>query len=240
MFADSLIETSWSHRARRGWMTLTSFGLQAVVIGALLLFSLLQTIGMPLARTVSTPISVGRRDPGSAPRTQGSHSSSVQIIPYNGRLMEPTRIQHGIPNDTGSVQAPTEWIGSSTNENFLPTGSELPMPIPGTRPVMPAAPVPTKPLFRTSTILEGMLIHKVQPSYPPLARGAHIQGPVELAAIISREGRIEHLQLISGHPLLVPAAIDAVSQWRYRPYVLNGEAIEVETRITVNFILAAN
>jgi len=114
------------------------------------------------------------------------------------------------------------------------------MPISGTHPVMPVAPPPAKPMFRSSNLLEGMLIHRVQPSYPPLARSARIQGPVELAAIISREGRIEHLQLISGHPMLVPAALDAVSQWRYRPYVLNGEAIEVETRITVNFILAAN
>lgn len=95
-------------------------------------------------------------------------------------------------------------------------------------------------MFRPSNLLQGMLIRRVQPAYPIPAKIAHVQGPVELAAIISKEGRIEHLQLISGHPMLVPAAIDAVSQWRYRPYVLNSEAIEVETRITVNFILATN
>jgi periplasmic protein TonB len=67
-----------------------------------------------------------------------------------------------------------------------------------------------------------------------------VQGPVVLAAIISKAGTIEHLQLISGHPMLVPAAIEAVSQWRYRPYILNGEAIEVETQVTVNFILERN
>jgi protein TonB len=76
--------------------------------------------------------------------------------------------------------------------------------------------------------------------YPPLARTARIQGPVILAAVISKAGAIENLRLISGHPMLVPAAIQAVSQWRYKPYILNDEAIEVETQITVNFVLAGN
>ena len=239
MFAESLIETSWTQRARRGWMTLTSFGLQAAVVATVLVFSLLQTVGMPLSRTVSTPISMGRRDPGPAPIAHGTRSGGIQIIPYSGPLMEPTSIRHGIPADGEVATQPVACCGP-IGDNPLATGPSFLMPISGTHPVMPVAPPPAKPMFRSSNLLEGMLIHRVQPSYPPLARSAHIQGPVELAAIISREGRIEHLQLISGHPMLVPAALDAVSQWRYRPYVLNGEAIEVETRITVNFILAAN
>jgi protein TonB len=89
-------------------------------------------------------------------------------------------------------------------------------------------------------MLEGSLIRRVQPVYPPLARSARVQGSVLLAAEISKDGTIKDLKLISGHPMLVPAAIQAVSQWRYRPYVLNGEAIEVETQITVNFILGGN
>ncbi len=105
-------------------------------------------------------------------------------------------------------------------------------------------PVPAPPTikreFRTSRMLEGSLIRRVQPVYPPLARSARIQGPVVLAAVISKDGTMENLKLISGHPMLVPAALQAVSQWRYRPYVLNGEAIEVETQITVNFILGGN
>jgi len=89
-------------------------------------------------------------------------------------------------------------------------------------------------------MLEGSLIRRIQPIYPPIARTGHIQGPVVLAAVIGKDGTIENLRLMSGHPMLVPAAIAAVSQWRYRPYILNGEAIEVETQITVNFILAPN
>ena len=86
----------------------------------------------------------------------------------------------------------------------------------------------------------GDLIRKVQPTYPPLARSARIQGSVVLVAIISKEGAIENLHVLAGHPLLVRAAIDAVQQWRYRPYILNSEPIEVETQITVNFSLAGN
>jgi protein TonB len=80
----------------------------------------------------------------------------------------------------------------------------------------------------------------VQPVYPSLARNARIQGTVVLSAVISKAGTIENLRVVSGHPLLVTAAIEAVSQWRYRPYILNREPIEVETQIMVNFSLAGN
>ena len=74
----------------------------------------------------------------------------------------------------------------------------------------------------------------------PLARSARIQGQVVLQAVISKQGSIENLRVVAGHPMLVPAAIEAVRQWRYRPYILNNEPVEVETQITVNFSLAGN
>ena len=86
--------------------------------------------------------------------------------------------------------------------------------------------------------MEGNLIYRVQPQYPALARQARVQGIVVLHATISREGRIENLQVVSGPPLLVKSAIDAVLQWRYRPYYLNNEPVEVETQVTVNFTLS--
>jgi len=87
---------------------------------------------------------------------------------------------------------------------------------------------------------EGDLIHKVLPIYPSLARSARIQGQVVLQAVISKRGVIENLRVMSGHPMLAPAAIEAVRQWRYRPYVLNNEPVEVETQVTVNFSLPGN
>jgi protein TonB len=87
---------------------------------------------------------------------------------------------------------------------------------------------------------EGNLIRRVPPGYPALARSARVQGTVVLQAVISKDGSIENLRLISGHPMLAPAALKAVQQWRYRPYILNNEPVEVETQITVNFSLAGN
>ena len=87
-------------------------------------------------------------------------------------------------------------------------------------------------------VTRGLLIYKVEPPYPTLARQARVQGAVVLKAIIDLRGNIENLQLVSGHPMLAPAAINAVKQWRYRPYLLNGIPVEVETTITINFQLA--
>ena len=84
----------------------------------------------------------------------------------------------------------------------------------------------------------GLLIRKTQPNYPPLARQARIQGTVILQAEISKSGDIQNLRLISGHPMLAPAAIEAVKQWKYKPYLLNGEPVEVETQVQVNFTLS--
>jgi protein TonB len=78
----------------------------------------------------------------------------------------------------------------------------------------------------------------VQPVYPPLARQARVQGEVELRAIIGKTGAIENLIVVRGHPMLAAAAVEAVRQWRYRPYLLNNEPIEVETDITVTFLLS--
>jgi TonB family protein len=83
----------------------------------------------------------------------------------------------------------------------------------------------------------GLLINRVAPVYPQLARQARIQGTVNLRAEIGKDGNVDNLQLISGHPMLVPAALDAVKQWKYKPYLLNGQAVAVQTVIQVNFSL---
>jgi protein TonB len=102
---------------------------------------------------------------------------------------------------------------------------------------VPKAAVPQK--VRVSQgVAEGLLIHEVRPNYPPLARQARVQGSVVLQAVISKDGTIQNLKVVSGHPMLVQSALDAVKQWRYKPYFLNGEPVEVETSITVNFTLA--
>jgi len=87
-------------------------------------------------------------------------------------------------------------------------------------------------------VQSAMLLRQTKPIYPPLARQARIQGTVKLQAIISRDGTIQQLQVQSGHPLLVPNALEAVKQWVYKPTLLNGEPVEVVTVIDVNFTLS--
>jgi protein TonB len=89
-------------------------------------------------------------------------------------------------------------------------------------------------------VTAGLLVYKVQPSYPPLARQARISGEVVLQAVIGKDGAIRNLRTISGHPMLIPSAIEAVRQWRYRPYLLNGDSVEVDTQIHINFTLAGS
>jgi len=86
----------------------------------------------------------------------------------------------------------------------------------------------------------GLLVTKVQPHYPEDARVARIQGQVILQALIDKNGDVEKLTLISGHPLLAPAAVEAVKQWKYKPYLLNGQPVKVETQILVNFQLSGH
>jgi protein TonB len=108
-----------------------------------------------------------------------------------------------------------------------------PEPPQGVQPTQPEK----RPLKISEGVLEAQLISRVEPQYPLLARETRTEGAVKLHAIVGRDGRITSLEIVSGHPLLVKAALDAVRQWRYNPTMLNGEPVEVETSITVIFRL---
>jgi periplasmic protein TonB len=238
MFADSLLDGSWAKQARRGYTTLTSFGLQAIMVSLLLLMPLLRTIVLPAVRTVSTPISMGRPEP--MPLVARPRSGGTSVAVSNPAMRH---VWNGPARETKSTveDDPVPQLGghgSGIIQSGEPVG--FPIPISGTQPQLPPPPPPQSRTFRTSKMLEGSLYHRVQPLYPPLARAARIQGEVVLAATISKTGAIENLQILRGHPMLVTAAIDAVRQWRYHPYVLNNEPVEVETQITVNFTLSGN
>jgi protein TonB len=107
-----------------------------------------------------------------------------------------------------------------------------------------SAPVPkmkTPDRVRVSQgVVSGLKVRDVKPTYPAIAKTARVQGNVVLQAEISKDGAIEKLQVVSGPPLLIQAAVDAVKQWRYRPYILNGEPVAVETTVTVQFTLTGS
>ena len=83
--------------------------------------------------------------------------------------------------------------------------------------------------------MAGTIIEKTTPSYPPIAKAAHVSGAVVLHAIIGKNGAIQNLTVISGPEMLRASAVEAVQHWRYKPYLLNGDPTEVDTSITVNF-----
>ena len=96
----------------------------------------------------------------------------------------------------------------------------------------------SKPVIVSRGVSEGLLIHQVKPTYPHLAIITRTQGEVILQAVIGKDGTIQNLHVVSGHPMLIKAAVDAVQQWRYRPYLLNGEPVEVETQVRVSFTIS--
>lgn len=241
MFADA-VESSWAERTRRGGTIVTSFGVQAVALAILLTLPLLRPLGLPSFHALSTPISLGA--PITEAPTTGRRAGSVivPIRPTEFFFRRPSHFPTALPNqiDNGAALSPDSGPYVPGARNGDPHG--FPNLFDGSaRPVLPALPpaMVSHPL-RLSHMNEGNLIRKVRPNYPALARSARIQGTVVLQAMISKQGTIENLTVVTGHPMLVPAAIDAVRQWRYRPYILNNEPVEVETQITVNFSLAGN
>jgi len=240
MFADSLLDTPWTDRSRRGWTTLVSFAMQAIAVGGLLLLPLLYTQGLPqmqsLAALVTPP------PPPAAPASaRNTHASSN--ISTDGHVIAPPSVPRQILNVDESIAPPSvnlDGLGvSGGNGDRTARNGVLDSIGNGFRAfVPPPPPTPSAHPPRVSRMMEGNLIYRVQPQYPALARQARVQGIVVLRAMISHEGKIENLQVVSGHPLLVQSAIDAVLQWRYRPYYLNNEPVEVETQVTVNFTLS--
>jgi protein TonB len=245
-FADILLEVDGKDKLRRRWAATTSVVIQCVLLGLLLLVPLFFTEALPktqlLTFLIAPPPPPPPPPPAAAP-TPVQVVRRVQTDIMDGRLRAPTRIPQrvqmihedeapppltgggviggvvgGVPG--GQIGGVIGGIIGSANTNILPQVA------------------PPKRVRVTSGVVSGMVIKKVEPEYPAIARTARIQGDVVLSAIISKEGTIENLRVESGHPLLLQAAMAAVQQWRYRPYFVSGEKVEVETKIIVTFKLS--
>jgi TonB family protein len=118
-----------------------------------------------------------------------------------------------------------------------PEAAKTEIPKPSAEAAKPDQPKPSTRVSVPAEEMQGRLERKVLPVYPQLARQAHIQGEVIFDADIAKDGVVETLRTVSGHPLLLPAAVDAVKQWRYKPYLHNGEPVAVDTKIVVSFTL---
>ena len=248
LFADSLLETSSGQRRWRTWATLVSFVLQCLLIFVLVLVPLWFTDVLPLQQLVTFLVA----PPPPPPPPAAPASATVKVVKIatdivNGQLRTPGRIPEKVQTIKEAEAPPIATTGGVVGgvPGGIP-GGQLGGVIGGiisahsSLAMVPrlAKPAPTVQRVRVSQgVTKGMVVYQVEPTYPPLAREARIQGVVVLTAIIDKNGNIQNLRLVSGHPMLTPAAINVVKQWRYKPYLLNGQPVEVETTVTVTFQL---
>lgn len=244
MFEDSLIESGGRLRTKRGLTTTTAFGIQVLLVGILVLVPLLFTEALPKTQLMTFLVAPPPPPPPPPPPAAAPVRvvKQIQSDLVNGQLRTPTKIPEKVQMIKEDEAPPAMASGGVVGgvPGGVP-GGQMGGVIGGIISSTPVAvpKVATPQRVRVSQgVTQGLLIRKVQPLYPPLARQARIQGNVVLAAEISKDGTIENLHLISGHPMLAPAAIEAVKQWRYKPYILNGEPVEVETQVTVIFSLS--
>src|SRR5713226_9301922 len=244
MFEDSLIESGGRLKTKRGATTAVSFIFQVILIGLLVLVPLIFTEALPKQQLMTflvAPPPPPPPPPPAAPTPKVVKVVQTDIV--NGQLRTPTKIPEKVQM-IKEEEAPPPVMSASGVVGGVPggvPGGQMGGVIGGiiSSSAVPIPKVATPQRVRVSQgVTQGLLLRKIQPAYPPLARQARIQGSVLLQAEISKEGTIQNLRLISGHPMLAPAAIEAVKQWRYKPYILNGEPVEVETQITVNFTLS--
>lgn len=241
MFQDSLIESGGRLKTKRLWTTLFSVFMQAFLIGIMILIPLIYTEALPKQQLMTFLVAPPPPPPPPPPAAPVQVVKVVQTDIENGQLRTPTKIPQKVAMiKEEEAPPPVNNMGGVVGgvPGGVPGGS-MGGVLGGILSATSSAPklaAPTR--VRVSQgVSEGNLISQIKPPYPPMAKMARVQGSVVLQAIISKQGTIENLRVVSGHPMLVQPALDAVRQWRYRPYLLNGEPVEVETQITLNFSL---
>jgi len=238
MFEDSLIESGGKLKTKRGMTSTIAFIFELMLIGVMVLIPLLFTEALPKAQLMMSLVAPPPPPPPPPPPAVVHVVKQVQTNIINDQLRTPTKIPKKIEMIKEDAAPPPMTAGVVGGISDGP--GQVGGVIGGIISSMPVAvpKVATPQRVRVSQgVTQGLKIRDVKPSYPALARQARIQGTVLLQAVISKDGSIEGLKVLSGHPMLVPAAIDAVKQWRYKPYILNGEPVEVDTQVTVNFTL---
>ncbi|MGA2326758.1 MAG: energy transducer TonB [Bryobacteraceae bacterium] len=253
MFEQSILRSAT--KTRRAWTVMVSFASQTILIGIGILMPMVVFDRLPQAR-LTPPLLAPPPPPPGPSASLKKHSVQVvdvkwqyrkgQLIAF--RSMPPRAAQVTDPPDleqeTGPVcvGCPIGGVGPRGGTQGVPFGLGLaePPPPPPPPPRREQKPVekPPDPVRIGGQVMMAKLVRQVTPVYPPLARQARVTGTVQLQAVIGRDGRIQDLQVVGGHPLLIAAAVEAVRQWVYQPTTLNGTPVEVLTTIDVIFTLS--
>jgi periplasmic protein TonB len=235
MFTESLLESSnvaRKHSDKRWPMTL-AFVLESIAVCFLLLLPLASTGVIPVLAHVPLiapvhSVEVEQRATSNSAGQRSTTAPTTQIVNVITNRDPLLRFSHSRTTAGPSIDPGDHIQGEESNSHIgdLMCGSDCT--------TIARPPEPLKRV-RLSHLSEATLVRKIDPLYPHAAVLAHIFGAVQLHAFIGKDGTIQSLSVVSGNPLLAQAALDAVRQWHYKPYILNDEAVEVETFITVNF-----
>jgi protein TonB len=235
MFEDATFESAGKiHTRSRNWM-LATFTLNGSILLALIILPLIYPEAMP-HRFIDLILTAPPSPASPPPQLVRAAAHAFHGVPQmDARQFTAPRL---IPSIITMVDRPEAAPGGPLIT--MDTGSGIPGGDPFSHapaPAVASAPRPHGPVRISSGVAAGLILQKVMPVYPPIAKATHTAGAVTLQAIISKTGTIENLRVIGGPAMLQQASVDAVKQWRYRPFLLNGEPVEVETTIAVIYSL---
>jgi protein TonB len=240
MFDEMVVSSPNPKKTNKPWTVILSMVFQTAFLAVLILIPLIYTEALP--KTMMATLLVAPPPPPPPPPppiAQIVHVKPQVHLMDAGKLVTPKVI----PKDIKIIKedAPDMSAGMTGGVVGGVAGGQMGGVIGGVIGGVGAAPPPPKPtqtrIRQGGNVTAAKLMNKVQPQYPPLARQTRISGTVRLHAIIGKNGAVEQLEVMSGHPLLVQAALDAVRQWKYQATTLNGEPVEVDTTIDVIFSL---
>jgi periplasmic protein TonB len=243
MFDEMVISSPNPKKTNKWWTVLVSTVFQVAFLAVLILIPLIYTEALP--KTVWATM-VTAPPPPPPPPPPPVATQIVKVKPQvhlmdAGKLIQPKVIPHDIKIIKEEAEPDMGAVGMAGGVPGGVAGGSMGGVLGGVIGGMGTAPPPPKPksgpLRVGGNVQAAKIINRVQPVYPPLARQTRISGTVRLHAIISKDGTIQQLEVVSGHPLLQQAALDAVRQWRYQPTLLNGDPVEVDTTIDVIFSL---
>jgi protein TonB len=253
MFEQTFVGTG---KTRKSWTIMVAFAVQIVLVIVMIIIPMIFFDVLPAATFASFLVAPPPPPPPPPPPAAAAPVKIVKVIPRQfdaGKLMAPKVI----PKEIAVIkedELPPPTSGVAGVVGGVPGGVAGGAPggvlggiisaVPSAAPPPPPPPKKEEPkpqlqrLRIGGAVQQAKLVRQPRPVYPPLAKQARISGTVKLSAVISKDGTIQQLEVISGHPLLVPAALEAVKQWVYQPTLLNNEPVEVITQIDVNFTLS--
>jgi protein TonB len=235
MFEELLVSNPYATKTKQRWTVLVSMIFQVTFLSILLLIPLIYTEALPKAMLATLLVAPPPPPPPPPPaQVQTVRKTQVHLMDA-GKLMAPKAIPKNITIIKEEAD-PDMGVGGGVLGGVA--GGSMGGAIGGVIGGMPAPPKPTASRIKVGgNVTAARLQNKVSPVYPALARQTRISGTVRLHAIIAKDGTVQQLEVVSGHPLLVQSALDAVRQWRYQPTLLNGEPVEVDTTVDVIFSL---